>query len=156
MEYQNIHLKEKRLRKIVIIDAVFDDMNNCSYLIFKDADEHFQLQVSKDIGKRAALLLYNAFPLDEKSIYSSFVRLVDSLSFKIDSVVLTADLKSEDTAKLVISQSDKTVELLMDSDDAILVALISRAAIFIDNDSGYDDVENDLISNWCNFFSKVL
>lgn len=144
------------MRKIVIIDAVFDDMNNCAHLIFKDIDEYFQLQVSKDAGKRAALLLYNAFPLDEKSIYSSFVRLVGSFGFKIDSVVLTVDLKSEDTAKLVISQSDKTVELLMDSDDAILVALISRAAIFIDNDSDYDDVENDLISNWCNFFSKVL
>jgi len=144
------------LRKIVIVDAVFDDMNNCTYLIFKDTDEHFQLQVSKDVGKKAALLLYNAFPLDEKSIYSSFVRLADGFGFKIDSVVLTADLKSEDTAKLVISQSDKTIELLMDSADAILVALISRAAIFIDDDSGYDDVENDLISNWCNFFSKVL
>jgi len=147
------------LREIAIVDTVFDEINNCAYLILRDADEHFQLQVTKDIGKKVALLLYNAFPSDEKSIYSSFVKLVNEFGFQIISVILLPNLKSGDLARIVISNGEQTIELFIDSEDAILVALISSAVIFIDYDEEREekeDIEKTLLSNWYNFFSKVL
>ncbi len=148
-----------KLREIAIVDTVFDEINNCAYLILRDADEHFQLQVTKDIGKKVALLLYNAFPSDEKSIYSSFVKLVNEFGFQIISVILLPNLKSGDLARIVISNGEQTIELFIDSEDAILVALISSAVIFIDYDEEREekeDIEKTLLSNWYNFFSKVL
>jgi len=147
------------LREIAIVDTVFDEINNCAYLILRDADEHFQLQVTKDIGKKVALLLYNAFPSDEKSIYSSFVKLVNEFGFQIISVILLPNLKNGDLARIVISNGEQTIELFIDSEDAILVALISSAVIFIDYDEEREekeDIEKTLLSNWYNFFSKVL
>ncbi len=147
------------MREIAIVDTVFDEINNCAYLILRDADEHFQLQVTKDIGKKVALLLYNAFPSDEKSIYSSFVKLVNEFGFQIISVILLPNLKSGDLARIVISNGEQTIELFIDSEDAILVALISSAVIFIDYDEEREekeDIEKTLLSNWYNFFSKVL
>lgn|GEM_PF-6119534 len=147
------------MREIAIVDTVFDEINNCAYLILRDADEHFQLQVTKDIGKKVALLLYNAFPSDEKSIYSSFVKLVNEFGFQIISVILLPNLKNGDLARIVISNGEQTIELFIDSEDAILVALISSAVIFIDYDEEREekeDIEKTLLSNWYNFFSKVL
>jgi len=147
---------EFNLQEMSVVDVVFDSMVNCSYIIFRNsADEYFKFKIDRRIGKKIALLICNAFPLNENSIYNSYAMLLQNFGLKIDSVIISNN-KDSQTARLIINRNDDNIEIQMDTDDALMLGMITNANLFVDGDTGGTDVENEIILNWHDLFSKIL
>ncbi len=147
---------EFNLQEMSVVDVVFDSMGNCSYIIFRNsADEYFKFKVDRGIGKKIALLICNAFPLNEKSIYNSYVMLLQNFGLKISSVIIS-DNKDSQTARLIMNGDIENIEINMDTDDALMIGMIANANLFVDSDTGGSDVEDEIILNWQDLFSKIL
>lgn len=141
------------MQQITIVDVNFDHMENCAYLIFRNkADEYFKLKIAKEIGKKIELLIYNAFPSNKNSIYNSYIMLLENFGLTINSVIISNNEDSQ-TARLIMSEENNTIEIEMDIDDALMVGLITNADLFVDDDT---DVEEDIVYNWYDLFSKIL
>ncbi len=147
---------EFNLQEMSVVDVIFDSMGNCSYIIFRNsADEYFKFKVGRVIGKKIALLICNAFPLNENSIYNSYVMLLQNFGLKISSVIIS-DNKDSQTARLVMNGNDESIEINMDTDDALMIGMIANANLFVDSDTGGSDVEDEIVLNWHDLFSKIL
>lgn len=147
---------EFNLQEMSVVDVVFDSMGNCSYIIFRNsANEYFKFKIDRGIGKKIALLICNAFPLNENSIYNSYVMLLQSFGLKISSVIISNTSDSQ-TARLIINRNDDNIEIHMDTDDALMIGMISNANLFVDDDTGGTDVEDEIALNWHDLFSKIL